>query len=190
MLWPLSRDDDNWWSMFHRWMIYYHVLTLSLDDDNRQSMNHTLGICYHALTVVMRRCQLTEHVSSKGLNNHALTVVMRRWQLAEQVSYLREKCSVSCHRLMTTVRAWTFIPKVWIMLCQLSSSHDIGQSMIVYHTFMKPSPTVGFVLWQRTEHCDIPLMYETCTVRCHRLMTTFRAWWYIIRVWNMLRQLS
>ena len=41
MLWPLSRDDDNWQSMFHTWIIYNH-----------------------ALTVVMRRLQLKEHVSN------------------------------------------------------------------------------------------------------------------------------
>ena len=40
MLWPLSWDDDNCWSMFH-----------------------TLEMNNHALTVVMRRWQLTDHVS-------------------------------------------------------------------------------------------------------------------------------
>ena len=38
MLWPLSRDDDNWLSMFYTW-----------------------GIYHHALVVVMRQWQLTEN---------------------------------------------------------------------------------------------------------------------------------
>ena len=82
------------------------------------------------------------------------------------ISLRYETCSISCHRLMTTVRAWLFISKIWNMLWQLSSWHDNGQSM----TFT--------------------LRYETCSVSCHRLMTTVRAWLFISKVWNMLRQLS
>ena len=46
-----------------------------------------------------------------------------------------EPCS-SCHRcchIVTTVRAWLYIPKVSTMLRQLLSSHDKGQSMVIYY---------------------------------------------------------
>ena len=76
ILWPLSWDDDNWWSMIH-----------------------TKGIYYHALIVVLRRWQLMEHVHTLGMNNNALFVVMTRWQLTEHVSYLRNTlpCYDRCH---------------------------------------------------------------------------------------------
>ena len=100
---------------------------------------------------------------------HAPTVVIVTLQRSEHgyLSLWYETCSVSCHRLMTTVRAWLFISKIWNMLRQLSSWHDNGQSM-------------GF----------LSLRYETCSVSCHRLMTTVRAWLFISKLWNMLRQLS
>ena len=53
------------------------------------------------------------------------------------------------------------------MLNQLSSSHDNGQSMVIY------------------DSCS-----EICFVSCHHLMTTVRIWQYIIHVLNMLPQLS
>ena len=56
------------------------------------------------------------------------------WQRSEHGNiFLRyEPCSVSYSRLMTTGRAWWYIPKVWTMLCQLLSSSDNGQSMLLY----------------------------------------------------------
>ena len=53
-----------------------------------------------------------------------------------------ETCSISCHRLMTTDRAWLYIPNVRTMLRQLSSSNDNGQSMVIYHLCMKHAPSV------------------------------------------------
>ena len=145
---------------------------------------------------------------------HARTVVIVTWQRSEHVySSLRyETCSVSCHRLMTTVRAWLFIskvwnmlrqlsswhdngqsmffiPKVWNMLRQLSSWHDNGQSIVIHLIDMKHAPLVVIVTWQRSEHGYLPLRYETCSDSCHRDMTTVRAWLFISKVWNMLRQL-
>ena len=130
-------------------------------------------------------------IHTEGMK-HALTVVIVTWQRSEHgFSFLRyETCSVSCHRLMTTVRAWLFISKVWNMFRQLSSSHDNGQSMVIHPEGMKHAPTVDIVSWQRSEHGYSSLRYETCSVSCHRLMTTVRAWLFISKVWNMLRQLS
>ena len=123
---------------------------------------------------------------------HAPTVVIVKWQLSEhEFSSLRyETCSVSCHRLMTTVRAWLFISKVWNMLRQLSSSHDNGQSMVIHPEGMKHALTVDIVSWQRSEHGYSYLRYETCSDRCHRDMTAVWAWLFISKVWNMLRQLA
>ena len=170
---------------------------------------------------------------------HAPTVVIASRQRSEHgYSSLRyETCSDSCHRLMTMVREWLFIPKVWNMLWQLASSHDNGQSMVIHllnmkhapsvdivswqrsehgYSFlryetgseschllndngqsmvihpegMKHAPTVDIVSWQRTEHGYSSLKYETCSDSCHRDMTTVRAWLFISKVWNMLRQLT
>ena len=123
---------------------------------------------------------------------HAPTVVIVTWQRSEHgYSSLRyETCLVSCHRLMTTVRAWLFIPKVWNMLGQLSSPHDNGQSMVIHPLGMKHAPSVVIASWQRSEHGYSSLRYETCSVSCHRDMSTVRAWLYIFYVWNLLRQLS
>ena len=122
---------------------------------------------------------------------HSPTVVIVSWQRSEhRFSLLRyETCSVSCHHLMTTVRAWLFIYKVWNMLWQLSSSHDNGQSMVIHPESMKHAPAVVIVTWQRSEHGLSFLRYETCSVSCHRLMTMVRAWLFISKVWTMLRQL-
>ena len=124
--------------------------------------------------------------------NHAPSVVIASWQLLEHgYSSLRyETCSDSCHRLMTTVRAWLFIPKVWNMLWQLTSFHDNGQSMVIHLLGIKHAPTVVIVTWQRSEHGYSSLRYETCSDSWHRLMTTVRAWLFISKVLNMLRQLS
>ena len=123
---------------------------------------------------------------------HAPSVVIVSWQRSEHgYSSLRyETCSVSCHRDMTTVRAWLFIPKVWNMLCQLSSWHDNRQSMVFHPKGMKHALSVVIVSWQRSEHGNVSLRYETCSVSCHLDMTTVRAWLFISKVWNMLRQLS
>ena len=91
---------------------------------------------------------------------------------------------------MTTVRAWWNIPQVWNMLRHLSSSHDNGQRMLKYPSSIKNALSVVIVLWQRSEHGSISLVYETCSVSFHRLMTTDRAWLFIPKICNMLCQLS
>ena len=53
------------------------------------------------------------------------------------------------------------------MVRQLLSSHDNGQSMVIYPYGMNHAPSVV----------------------CYRLATTVRAWNYIPKVWTMLRQL-
>ena len=132
----------------------------------------------------------------------ALLFISKIWNMLRQLSSWHDNgqsmgvihkvktCSVSCYRLMTTVRAWLFISKVWHMLRQLSSSHDNGQSMVIHPEGMKHAPTVVIVTWQRSEHGFSFLRYETCSVSCHRLMTTVRAWLFILKVWNLLRPLT
>ena len=146
-----------------------HAPQLSSWHDNGQSMVIYLLGMKHTPSVVIVTCQRSEHGYS---------------------SLRYETCSVSCHRHMTTVRAWLFIPKIWNMLRQLSSSHDNGQSMVIHHSSMKHAPSVVIVTWQRSGHGYSSLRYETCSVSCHRDMTTVRAWLFIPKVWNMLRQLS
>ena len=83
-----------------------------------------------------------------------------------------------------------YIHMVWIFFCQLSSSHDNSQSRVIYHSCMKHAPSVAIVLWQRSGHGYRSLRYQSCSVSCHRLMTTDRTWLYIPKVWNLLCQLS
>ena len=127
----------------------------------------------------------------KGMK-HAPSVFIVTWQRSElDYSSLRyETCSGSCHRDMTTVRAWLFISKVWNMHRQLSSPHDNGQSSVIHLLNMKHAPLVVIVTWQRSEHGYLSLRYETCSDSCHRDMTMVRARLFIPKVWNMLRQLS
>ena len=126
--------------------------------------------------------------------------VIVSWQRSEHgnISLSYKWCSVICHRLMTTFRTWWYPPHVWNLIRQMSSSHDNGQSMVIYHSCMKHAPSVVIVSREWSEHGDISLMYETssndnvpsehdnislryesCSVICHLLMTTVRAWWYI-----------
>ena len=85
-----------------------------------------LGQVWYLIVWIPDLCNLTYF--------YAPTVVIVSWQRSEHgYSSLRyETCSVSFHRLMTTDRAWLFIPKVWNMLRQLSSWHDNGQSMVIH----------------------------------------------------------
>ena len=112
---------------------------------------------------------------------HAPSVVIVSWQRSEygNICIRYESCSISCHRLLTTVRAWLYIPKVWIMFRQLSSSHDNGQRMVKYPSSMTHSLSVVIVIRQRVEHGNVFLRYETCSVSCHRLMTMVRAWYLL-----------
>ena len=146
----------------------------------------------HAPTVVIVTWQLSDYGYSSLRHETSSVSIIVTWQRSEHgyMSYMYETCSNSCHRLMTTVRAWSFIPKVWNMLRQLSSWHDNGQSMVIHPLGMKHAPSVVIVSWQRSEHGYSSQRYETCSGSCHRDMTTVRAWLFISKVWNMLRQLS
>ena len=106
--------------------------------------------------------------------NHAPSVVVISWQLSEHgyISFIYE----NFHRLVTTMRTWLDIPLVSIMLRQLSSSHGNGQSMVTYPSCINHAPSVVIVSWQRSEHGYSCMRYETCSVSCHSLLTTVRAW--------------
>ena len=45
-----------------------------------------------------------------------------------------------------------YIPMVWKILCQLSSSHDNSQSRVIYHSCKKHAPSVVIITWQRSEY--------------------------------------
>ena len=82
--------------------------------DNGQSMVIHLLCMKHAPSVVIVSRQGSEHGYSSlryetcSVSCHRLMTMVRAW-----LSPLRyETCSDSCHRDMTTVRAWLFIPKV------------------------------------------------------------------------------
>ena len=123
---------------------------------------------------------------------HAPSVTFVSWQRMEHdhISLRSESWSVSCHRVMPTIKAWLFINKVWNILRQSSSSLDNGQSMVIYPLGMNHAHSLVIVTWKRSEHGNESFMYESCSISCHRPMTTDRAWLYIPKVWIMLPQLS
>ena len=153
--------------------------------------------------------QRSEHgeISLKYSMKHAPSDFIVSWQRSEHgyILLMNETCSVRCLCLITTDRAWLYIPKVWNMLGQLSSSRDNVHSMVIYpysinhatsvviisrqrsehgniSLIYKNAPSVVIVTWQRSEHSNISLMCETSSVSCHQLMTTVRAWQYIPHV--------
>ena len=166
-------------------------------------MRHALSVAtVRAWLYIPQVCNMLCQLSSSNDNGqsmiihplgmkHALLVVVS-WQRSEHdyISLRYETCSVSCHRIMPMDRAWLFIPRVWYMLRQLSSSHDNIRSMVIHPLGMQHAPSLVIVPWQQSDYGDTPLRYETCSVSCHHLMTTDRAWLLIPTVWNMLRPLS
>ena len=135
-----------------------------------------------------RRSEIDDTPSSMS---DAWSVAIVSWQRSEHgyLSLRYETCFVSC-RLMTTVWAWLYIPRVWNMPRQMSSSHDNGQCIVIYPSSLNIALSVDIVSWQRSEHGYISLKYEICSVSCHRVMTTDRAWLFIPKEWNMLCWLS
>ena len=145
MLRQLLSSCDNGQSMVIDPWVLSMLRQLSSIHDNGQSMViHPLGM-KHEPSVVFVSWQQSEHcnISLKyeaymgiypSCIKHALTLVIVSRQRSEHGKiYIKyETCSVSCHRQTTTVRAWFYIPLVWTMLRQLLSSHDNGQSMVVY----------------------------------------------------------
>ena len=138
----------------------------------------------------MLRQLLSSHDNGKNLVihhlglQHSLSVFIVSRQRSEHgnISIMYESCSISCHHLMTTVRAWLYIICLLNMPCKLSSANDNGHNMVMYSSGMKHAPSVVIVSRQRSEHGNIYLWYESCSISCHRLMTTVRKWLYIIHV--------
>ena len=160
-----SMTTDGAWIIPKGWITM--LWPLSWAYENWQSRFHTLG--KNAPSVVIVSWQRSEH-----------------WHL-----FLRyESCSVSCHSLITLVRAWKYIIHLWNMARQVSSSYDNGQSMVIHPLGIKHAPSVVIFTRQRTEHGYQSLRYQRCSVCCHHLMTKVRACWYPLKVWNMLHQLS
>ena len=141
--------------------------------------------CHHLMTTVRNGYSSLRHATC-SVSCHRPMAMARAWWYT--LKY--KTCSVSCHRLMTTVKAWLIILKVWNMLLKLLSSDDNGQSMVMYSSGMKHAPSVVFTLWQWTEHGYTSLRYEICSVNCHRLMTTVRAWLYPYFIRNVLVSLQ
>ena len=179
---------------------------LSSSHDNGQNMVIYPWRMKHGLSVVIVSWQRSElgEISLKYSMKHAPSVVIVSWQRSEHgyISFMNETCSVRCLCLITTDRAWLYIPKVWNMLGQLPSSRDNVHSMVInpysinhapsvviisrqrsengnISLIYKNAPSVVIVTWQRSEHSNISLMCESSSVSCHQLMTTVRAWQYI-----------
>ena len=165
-------------------------------------------------SVVIASWKQTEHgykslrYETCSVSCHHLMTMVRVWWYP--LKY--ESCSVSCYHLMTTVRTWLFLPKVWNKLRQLSASmttfrvwlfipklwnmfrqlslsHDNCQSMVVYPLGMNHPPSVVIVSWQWSQHGNRSVIYETCSISCHRPMITYRALLIILNGQNMLYQL-
>ena len=151
MLWPLSWADDNW-----------------------RSMIHNLGIYCHALTMVKRRWQLMEHVPN--INDiypcsdrcHETMTTDGAWLIPKDVL----PCSDHGQKTMTTDWACSIHKWYTSMLWPLSWHDDNGRSMIQTLGIYDHTLSVVMRRWQLTEH--VPYMDDilTCSVRCHKMMTT------------------
>ena len=141
MLCQLSSSHDTAQSMVIRPQVWNMLCQLAWSDNNGQGMAMYFLVMKNAPSVVIVSLQRSE-------NGNVF------------LSY--EACSISLHRLVTTDRAWLFIPKICNMLCQLSSSNDNGQ--------MKHARSAVIVSWQRSEHGSVFVRYDTFSVSCHCLM--------------------
>ena len=171
MLCPLSSDDDDWRSVFHTLMMNNHALTVGMRrwqlTDHDSDLRHiwpcsvrchetktTDGACFiHGYYITML-CPLSWD------DDNWRACFIHEWytsMLWPYISSLYETCSVSYHRLMTMDRARSYIPKVWIMLHPLSSCHDNGQSMDIYHLCMEHALSVVIVFWPWSEHGNTSL---------------------------------
>ena len=154
-----------------------HALSDVIVSWQRSEHGYT-SLCYEKWSVsCIASWQRSKYDDIPSSKSHAMSVAIVPWQRSEHgCSPQRyEICSVSCHRLMTTVRAWLFISKVWNMLPQLSSSHHNGQSidlyplvwnmlrqlssshknghsMAIYNSYRKHAPSVVTASWQRSEY--------------------------------------
>ena len=59
---------------------------------------------------------------------------------------------------------------------QLLSSSDNGQSMAIYPKGMNHALSVVIVSCHLSEHGNLSLSYEPCSVSCFSLVTTVRGW--------------
>ena len=196
MLWPLSWDDDNWWSMIHTWGIYNNALSVVMR--RSQLTEHVLYMndilqssdrCYETMTTD-GACFILEGyitmlwplswdddnwrsmIHTLGIYYQALTVVFIRWQLTEHGSYPWDILPYSdrCHETMTIDGAW-FIPKGYItMLRPLSFNDDNWRSML--HTWGIYNHALSVVMrrWQLTKHI------YTCMIYHHALTVVMRRW--------------
>ena len=135
---------------------------------------------YRALLIILNVQNMLYQLSSS--QNNGQSMVMYSWSMSHAPSVATVSCQRSEHR-------YVFLGYK-NMVHQLSPSHDNGQSMVMYYSCMKHAPTIDIVSCQRSGHGYIFLKYVTCSVSCHRLMTTDRAWLFIPKVWNMLCWLS
>ena len=155
----LTMTTDGAW-LIHEWYITMLWL-LSWAEDNWRSMFHTWGIYHLTLTFIMRRWQQTDHVS---YTNYILL------------------CPDRCHETMTTDGAW-FIHK-WYTTMLFMLSLDDDNWLSIFHTLGMHNHALSswdddnwqsmFHIWGIYYH--LSFMYETFSVRYHRLMTTVRAW--------------
>ena len=215
MLWPLSCDDDNWWSIVHSWMIYYQALTVVKGrwqlTEHDSYMNDILPCsdrCHATMTtngawfifegyitmlwpVSWYDDNWWSMIHTWGIYDHALTVIMRWRQLTLHDSYLKNiyPWPDCCHDSMTTERTWFIHEWYIIILCPLSGDDDSWQSTL--HTLRMNNPALSVVMWrsQLTEHVSYMNDILPCSDRCHATMTTDGAWfiheWYITMLWPL-----
>ena len=158
MLYPLSWDEDNWRSIFHTWMIYYH-----------------------ALSIVMGWWQLTEHVSYMN-DMHLCSDRCHETMTTEGACFIHKwyiPCSDPC-KATTTTNGASFIPYGWInMLWPLSRDDDNWRSMT--HPLLIYNHALSVVIgrWQLTEHVSYMNDILPCSDRRQETMTTEWAWFIL-----------
>ena len=128
-------------------------------------------------------------------NNHALIVAIRQWQLMEHVSYLMGiwPCSDRCHEMITNDGVCS-LPEAYHHALTIVIRWQLTEHVFYLARFNLPWPLSRW--WQMTGHVSYPYDQNTCSVRCHGMMTTDRAcfipeavspcsdivmrWWWLI----------
>ena len=75
------------------------------------------------------------------------------------------------------------------MLCLLLYAHDNGKCTVSYCQHIKHALPVVIRSWEQARLNIILSTYRTCFSCCYMFITTAKAWFSIINIWNMLRLL-
>ena len=180
MLHQLSSSHDNGQSMVIR--LRYELRQLLSSHDNGQSMVISPSGMKHVPSVVTVLWQRSEH----GYTTQVWNILWPLVSFHDNCQSMVIPPSNMKHSPSNIIVSWqrseqgdTPLPG-WHMLCQLSSSSDNGQSMVIRFRYEICSVSCHHLMTGVRAKWYLH-SYETCSVSCHRLMSTVRALCHLLR---------